>query len=994
MTTVVEIVNEQIVVVFDEAESLTLIAAARASALGGIETARDAAQTAIAADREAAQEAIADDRSAALTAIGAAGDAEIIAVGAAGTSQINLVTVEGDEQVARVALTPGAQEYASTADAVSMGAAGLSGLVGGSGGTNGTFALAFSGGGGSGAAGYFVVAGGAVTSAVITAKGRGYTSDPTVSFSASSGLTGASVTVNRAQNRTAGQYFVIPVTDGYQLYTVTSGTTTATVGAVMPNITAINALIAQCLADAQAASRLKVDARPPLQPDGEIVNIAPDRFTLTTDTTVPLDRWAGSSGHTATYVWNADAREESGEPNLIRFGFPSATLGQQRPSVSYVITAAELVALGFVPDDGTPPEISLSASMRKDSSVNQTIDSASVSSNAHIWFALRYDGAGAALTGDISTTKDVAFRRAETGVVSGHLGVADALWTGNAGGHLSTDTRKAYKRDLIKVPATYGGKALTGIIIRFFGKATAAGDTSLDVGQITIRNGETIDLTETYLNDADKLDDLVRWSDLNDDTVYSRLFLAGPGSSESYVESNRSGYGVKNTFVAMPSVSLTTKPYQFNLQKVYLDGVLIRDGSDDVAPDVVGAGGSYVGGKHGYSLYTCTASAHGKTTDDEGSVWSKSGVEAVLVQVVSSSSLLLAHRTADEIALTSGTWSHVSGATNTGGITVTGTPARSDWFPPQNNYSIRVLADGVDVTDQTGVIDYTHDVVIVETADILPRPTIIDWWIANGGASAGVVPEGDPSFTTSTAYRFDRDGQMTVLRDWLFTQVTPVYELYGLQVGYVGTPDTFYIPSAVPFTYDGETVDYGEGVAADRTIGHATLNFTASELQASGEYADRVLSLWDDHVFAVGFLPVGDAAPSVRRTRTSAQALQIANTAKLYFRVLDTTVVGEGPTNSAVGDHYAAIGYRVIVPRTAERTAFYVVRTEGADFIFADWHDKAVLDRLPIPADLIGRTFEVVDSRNVTVNEGLLAGSLPVVVDAAGDRAYLVAKVS
>lgn len=84
----------------------------------------------------------------------------------------------------------------------------------GSGGTNGTFALGFSGGGGSGAAGTFTVAGGVMTAINLTAKGTGYTSAPTVSMSASAGLTGAAVTAVRGtglSNTTTFTWVPLPI---------------------------------------------------------------------------------------------------------------------------------------------------------------------------------------------------------------------------------------------------------------------------------------------------------------------------------------------------------------------------------------------------------------------------------------------------------------------------------------------------------------------------------------------------------------------------------------------------------------------------------------------------------------------------------------------------------------------------------------------------------------------------------------------------------------
>jgi hypothetical protein len=111
---------------------------------------------------------------------------------------------------ARDVATAIVNRYATTAAALSNGVAAIASVVAGSGGANGTFDLAFTGGAGSGAAGKFIVVGGAVTQVLLTAKGSGYTSAPTVSFAASSGLAGASATAVISINVPAGQFFSTP----------------------------------------------------------------------------------------------------------------------------------------------------------------------------------------------------------------------------------------------------------------------------------------------------------------------------------------------------------------------------------------------------------------------------------------------------------------------------------------------------------------------------------------------------------------------------------------------------------------------------------------------------------------------------------------------------------------------------------------------------------------------------------------------------------------
>lgn len=119
--------------------------------------------------------------------------------------------------------------FASTAAGMGNGVADTASLVAGSGGTNGTFALAFSGGTQVTApAGVFVVAGGALASITITAAGYYSAGTPTLSFAASSGLTGASATAVMTANADVGEYFSVPVTttgsnDALILYQVGAG---------------------------------------------------------------------------------------------------------------------------------------------------------------------------------------------------------------------------------------------------------------------------------------------------------------------------------------------------------------------------------------------------------------------------------------------------------------------------------------------------------------------------------------------------------------------------------------------------------------------------------------------------------------------------------------------------------------------------------------------------------------------------------------------------
>jgi len=467
------------------------------------------------------------------------------------------------------------------------------------------------------------------------------------------------------------------------------------------------------------------------------------------------------------------------------------------------------------------------------------------------------------------------------------------------------------------------------------------------------------------------------------------LVLGGTGNVESYVESSLSGETIKRTFTAFPTYSVDGYPVLFNIGDDYVNGVQVRANiGDDTPPDHLFGG--TIGGNHGYRLGRLTAAGHGKTQVDQGSIWTAGGTEYLLVEVVDVNTLLLTERSGNGAPPT-GTYTHVSGATNIGDITVTA-QSFAQWYPPFKNRHIECFVDGEKISDTSGAFSYRQSVQFIETYDILAKGEMVTWWEANGG-SGNIEPDGDPSVRITLTYEFDRDGQLTIYRDWLFLKSTLVNDLMGIQSARASGTTHYYIPNTVAFTHDGTAVNYSLIEAADRTStgGQVSVNFTPTEAEATGPFVDRVLSLFgSDYVFAQGFLPVGDVADdAARRALCSARGLEIrGNTDKLYFRVVD-----KGDFTAVAGEYYSAVAYRHIFPRPTERTAAYPVRTRGADYLYIDWHNVAKVDRVQVPSDFAGRNFEIVASRNVTLYSEVLTGWLNVHVAATGDYGFLVLRI-
>jgi len=168
---------------------------------------------------------------------------------------------------------------ASVVDALSNGVIGNGAITGGSGGTNGTFLGSLTGGAGSGAAFQFVVSGGALTSIIWLAKGRGYTSAPTLVFTASSGLTGASATAIIGPNSVDGQSVNVSMGDGLGFNTYT-------------NVAGALALQSQTLSNGgvalgQKIALLSAPGAVTLLPSAPIVSLDPVMAAITDDRYVP-----------------------------------------------------------------------------------------------------------------------------------------------------------------------------------------------------------------------------------------------------------------------------------------------------------------------------------------------------------------------------------------------------------------------------------------------------------------------------------------------------------------------------------------------------------------------------------------------------------------------------------------------------------------------------------------------------------------------------------
>lgn len=371
-------------------------------------------------------------------------------------------------------------------------------------------------------------------------------------------------------------------------------------------------------------------------------------------------------------------------------------------------------------------------------------------------------------------------------------------------------------------------------------------------------------------------------------------------------------------------------------------------------------------------------------------MWSSAGKEYVIVDIVSTSVLSITSRN-DNVAFVLGTLTHVSGATNTASFTPTATTSRQ-WYPSIRDRKLTCFVDDalIDLT-KVASYNYTKNIKFLESYSIMKKSDMLDWLIANNGVNHTNY-NAVPLYTVNFAYTFDTEcgctiyfggvGRKTaVLQDQMITQSIQLDQGNGNVYN--------YIPKSTEFTAGGYTYDFSQKENLYGKNPSEALHLTAARQESGTNPIDRIIMLNDQVGYATGYLPVLDAAPDVRTTNAARKYLEIRNgTLKLYPRLIDSSSI----TQINDGDAFAAIAYRKYFKRSPDRTCKYVVRSEIGDYLYLDWH-TAKTDEIELPADLVGREFEIFEkSSNVTLLSKFASNSILVKIDNSKNYGYLILK--
>ena len=466
-------------------------------------------------------------------------------------------------------------------------------------------------------------------------------------------------------------------------------------------------------------------------------------------------------------------------------------------------------------------------------------------------------------------------------------------------------------------------------------------------------------------------------------TLVDAKYLAGTSSAKNKLVISNTGTSAlisSKSDMTVDLALLLTKPVTHDVSSVFnfaedtVDGTIMRTMSDDTAPYTFGD--YQIAANHGYNQSILTLAAHGKTDADVGSVWTDGTTQWVIVAIISATKISITSR-ANKATYSLQTLTHVSGAANTASFTPTAQTV-TQLYPVFKNRQLTCSVDNVPTALVDGEFAFTENVTFYESYDILLKTDIAEWLIANGG-KAVMQYDAEAAVSVSISYCFDKSGGCVMTSDFLALKNVSSFQvlMFAQSIKLIGS-GYFYIPKTLPFVNNGVNLDLSVPTVLEGTA-VGTFNIDATNSIATGHLADRVLQLNSakTYGYALGFLPVLDASPSVRRQLAVNKAIQVSAGRKSYLTAVDT------PTKTALiaGDYFSVAAYRKYFKSTLKRTACYMVPSKLGTYLYVDWH-LAQTDRVELPPVLAGRAFEVFEkSSNVTVLSKVATSSVVFKVD-------------
>ena len=425
----------------------------------------------------------------------------------------------------------------------------------------------------------------------------------------------------------------------------------------------------------------------------------------------------------------------------------------------------------------------------------------------------------------------------------------------------------------------------------------------------------------------------------------------------------------------------------FNFISTAYDGTHIHSTHDDITPVRTF---NTVGANHGYTSIVSLPNTN-KVTADLGSVWTDGTNEFVLLRIVGGRLIFSVPYTENSKGIVSApninpsaTLTHVSNATNTQSISITGVTA-AQLYPSTGKVLSQYKVDGK-VINGDGI--YSGDeVTITDSYDILDYKAIVEWAKSNVGKDyANSRNSIDGVLRISNTYQYHDYGKCSTSHS--------IYALKNVSMNRTGVLQSQAIqhPSLTVYRYV-HNVDTVNGINFKTPINLSTYstncNVTRENLIDSSKPVDRYV----DYIGSGSNKLIAFTMGHVIDKTNSKHADRMANIPNVFWDFRSTKksypTVLEGQVLNA-GDFLNFQGYRnYYIPKSTTINS-NVSSDKSADYIYIDEQASGSFKALR-DESLIGKELELIDSRNFELLSDV-ADSQGIAYRTTGSNSYGVIK--
>jgi len=418
-------------------------------------------------------------------------------------------------------------------------------------------------------------------------------------------------------------------------------------------------------------------------------------------------------------------------------------------------------------------------------------------------------------------------------------------------------------------------------------------------------------------------------------------------------------------------------------------GTFIATQQDDATP--LHYNNTYIGANHGaFIVHQVVKSAHGKTYADVGSKWSDGSRNYTLIRIVDANTLWFVSDNSGSAsawvfyatALAAGTsFTHVSGATNTGSISSITSDTITQLWKALNNHSKKLIANGFKELSTSGVYS-VESLEIIDSYDIINVPALLSYLQARVGTTTEQKFDVDTissDVRVNVSYKYALNGSINV-STMIFAKQAVKWEWAGLMqalpLNYGGKSLLLYVPKINPVVVGSNTWDLKNVV--DVSTASNVINLLKTSWISPDEPPDCMVSIVKNganrefgqilgHSIARGI-----TKPSVRKSSSEVGFFN-GPTKKMYphTQTGDTFPGGIIPAGTVLN----AISYRTIFNSLVlpEATAYGWYEDNDVIYVFLAIHQNASMLKLPLPAMFNGKSATTDPTANFTLHSEIVS---------------------